>query len=152
MAVTMPVTLSPLFKVLIDCSRSSAKSSSWAVSTLISSLIMLLTSFIIHAGVDAPAVMPTDRADEKCDTSSPQASSTSTTSLQCCPQIMASRLVLELMESPMTTIASQLCDSSFASFCLFSVASHIVSNISEFVHCFFIIFLQLSHKFCVLVV
>ena len=64
-AITVPVTLSPLFKVLRDCSRSSAKFSSIAVSTFSSSLILLFTSLIIHDGVDAPAVIPTVFAPEK---------------------------------------------------------------------------------------
>ena len=66
MATTMPVTLSPLYIVLMDSSSISSKdisfSSAAAASILISSLILLLTSLIIHAGVDAPAVTPTVQA------------------------------------------------------------------------------------------
>jgi len=60
MPVTTPVTLSPVFKVLIDFSSISAKDSSISIALFISSLILSLTSFIIHPGVDAPAVIPTE--------------------------------------------------------------------------------------------
>ena len=67
-------------------------------------------------------------------------------------QIMARRPVLELLASPTTTIASQLFERNAASSCRISVALHIVSNISQFVHTFFAISAQLFHIFCELVV
>jgi|GEM_PF-4028241 len=67
-------------------------------------------------------------------------------------QIMASRPVLELLASPTTTIASQLFERKAASSCRISVALHIVSNISQFVHTFFAISRHDSHNFCVPVV
>ncbi len=65
---------------------------------------------------------------------------------------MARRPVLELLASPTTTIASQLFEREAASSCRISVALHIVSNISQFVHTFFAISRHDSHNFCVPVV
>ncbi|MPN04392.1 hypothetical protein SDC9_151630 [bioreactor metagenome] len=132
--MTTPVTFSPVFKVLIDFSNNSAKDSS---ISMISLLILSQTSFIIHPGVDAPAVIPTDAAPRKRDRSNCPASSTRSTAGQRERHNSASRRVLELLGSPMTTMASQLAANSCASDWRVDVALHIVSNISEFVHSFF---------------
>ena len=73
---------------------------------MISSLILSQTSFIIHAGVEAPAVMPTTSAWASRLRSKSDARSMSWTSEQTSRQISAKCLVLELLPSPMTTIVS----------------------------------------------
>ena len=62
--------------------------------------------------------------------------------LQTSEQISRSRFVLELFLSPMTIIDSQRWASRAASLWRFSVALHIVSKISQFVHSFFIVSTQ----------
>ena len=131
---TTPTTLSPVFKVLIDFSSISAKDSS--ISNL-SSLILFFTSFIIHPGVDAPAVIPTEATSAKPCMLSSSALSTQITRSQHIRHNSARCLVLELCGSPITIITSHCLERAFASLCLLYVALHIVSKISTFVHSFF---------------
>ena len=141
MFTTTPVAFSPVFKVLIDFSSSSAKDSS---ISRFSSLILSLTSFIIHPGVDAPAVIPTQATSFSADRSSSDACSTHKTVGQCARHSSTKCLVLELAWSPMTTIAPHFSAILTASDCLQNVALHIVSNISRFVHTFFAKFTEFS--------
>ena len=152
MPVTVPMTLSPVFKVLMDCSRRASKFSSCTASTLIISLIVLLTSFIIHAGVDAPAVIPTSVQPAKNAPSSSDALSTRTVFSQASRQILNSLPVLELLVSPTTTMAWLTALSAAASFCRNSVALHIVSKIFKLVNSFFAIWTLFFHEFSVEVV
>ena len=119
----------------------SAKDSS---ISMISSLILSQTSFIIHAGVDAPAVIPTVSVPRRGDNSRSSARSISWTDGQTSRQSSASFLVLELWRSPMTTIAPHWAASWTASSWRFDVAPHIVSKNSAFVHSFFAFFTQES--------
>ena len=73
---------------------------------MISSLILSQTSFIIHAGVEAPAVMPTTSAWASRLQSSSSARSICCTLGHTSRQISVKRLVLELFRSPMTTMLS----------------------------------------------
>ena len=127
----------------------SAKDSS---ISMISSLILSQTSFIIHAGVDAPAVIPTVSVPRRGDNSRSSTRSISWTDGQTSRQSSASFLVLELWRSPMTTIAPHWAASWTASSWRFDVAPHIVSKNSAFVHSFFAFFTQSSQIFLVDVV
>ena len=119
-ATTTPVTLSPLYIVLMDSSSISSKdisfSSAAAASILISSLILLLTSLIIHAGADAPAVTPTVRAFLSLSISTSSALLTNWTLSHSCRHISARWTLLALCLPPITTIASHSADSFAASF------------------------------------
>jgi len=117
MAVTIPVTLSPVFRVLKDFSSSSSKDSlvSGAVVLMFSSVIVVNTSIMILAGVDAPAVSPATRHPEKNSGESSSADSIWRTFPQFSLQISVKCLVLALLRSPTTTIASTLAESSAAS-------------------------------------
>ena len=139
-ATTCPVTLSPLYIVLRVSSSISSKDFSTSTadsSTLISSLILFLTSLIIHAGVDAPAVSPMVSASVTLSISSSSHFSMNWTQPQCSEQIWARCRLLALCFPPMTTIASHSEASFSASCCRADVAVHIVSDIFRFVHLFF---------------
>ena len=85
-ATTCPVTLSPLYIVLRVSSSISSKDFSTSTadsSTLISSLILFLTSLIIHAGVDAPANEPMVSASVTLSISSSSHFSMNWTQPQC---------------------------------------------------------------------
>ena len=60
--------------------------------------------------------------------------------------------VLELCRPPTTIMASADLERRWASSCLITVALHIVSNISRFVHTFFAEIIVLSHSFLLKVV
>ena len=92
-AATVPVTRSPVFKILNDSSSISAKDCSISI---ISSLILLLTSFIIHPGVDAPAVIPSVPTDWNRPMSMSRPRSACTTMGQRRAHSWVSLLVLEL--------------------------------------------------------
>ena len=109
-ATTTPVTLSPLYIVLRVSSSISSKDFSFSTadsSTLISSLILFLTSLIIHAGVDAPAVSPTVSAVFSLSISRASALSINSTHGQCSLHISARCTLFALCLPPMTTMASQ---------------------------------------------
>ena len=141
MATTVPVTLSPLYIVLMLSSSISSKDFSFTStvvsSILISSLILLLTSLIIHDGADAPAVTPTVSTDASLSMSSSPALLTNCTLSHILLQISARCTLLALCFPPITTIASHSADNFVASSCRMDVAPHIVSKISTFVHIFF---------------
>ena len=120
----------------------SAKDSSISITLFSSSLILFLTSFIIHPGVDAPAVIPTEATPLTILRSSSSARLMWRTSGQCARHNSARRFVLELFRSPITIIAPQCSARRCASDCRLHVASHIVSKISAFVHSFFTFSLQ----------
>ena len=146
MAITTPVTLSPVFNVLVYCSTNSSKFSMPSL-WIFSSLIVFLTSFMMLAGVEAPAVKPTTRHPHSPSQGSSSAFSIWKTREQYKRQISVRCFVLALWGSPTTTIASTLAARRAASDWRVCVALHIVSNIFRFVHCFFRIFKESSHTF-----
>ena len=97
MPTTTPCTFSSVLKFLRDSSSISSK----FISLLFTSAMVTSTSFIMLAGVEAPAVMPMREPAGKAGSSS--ALSTRYVS-QCSPQISRSFAVLELSLPPTTTI------------------------------------------------
>ena len=83
---------------------------------LISSLIVVFTSLMMPAGVDAPAVSPAIRQPAKSAAESSSAPSIERTREQLCRQISARCFVLALFRSPTTTITSTFAAISAASF------------------------------------
>ena len=134
---TTPCTFSSVLKFLRDSSSISSK----FCSLLFTSAMVASTSFIMLAGVDAPAVMPTLSPAE--NTGSSSALSMRYVS-QYSAQISRSFAVFELSLPPTTTIRSQRWARFFASFCRFAVALHIVAKTAAFVHSFF----RVSKQFC----
>jgi len=102
----VPITLSFVLKFLRDSSSISSKDGSKFVSPDFTSLIVSSTSFIILAGVEAPAVTPIDSATETLFKSSSAAVSMRTVFSHCLLHISKSFPVLELCLSPITTIKS----------------------------------------------
>ena len=135
---------------LIDLRFSSKAASKLISSGLVCSFkisdMVDSTSFIIPAGVEAPAVTPTERKREKSYFASSRAVSTRKVG-QFFSHTALSLAVLELERPPTTIIASERSDSSNASFCLSLVALHIVSKKKPFVHSFFKFFEVFSHSF-----
>ncbi len=154
MLITTPFTLSLVFKFLRDSSNIASKDSSVTTDSLdlISSLIVSSTSFIILAGVEAPAVTPMLRVDFTRLVSSSCAVSIKQVFLHLLLHISYSLPVFELWRSPITIIRSETEDNASASSCRSDVALHIVSNISEFVQTFFIVFKHFFHSFLLNVV
>ena len=130
-----PVTLSPVFKVLKDCSRSSSK----LHSSLRFSAIRFFTSCIMPGGVEAPAAIAIVLQTEKRRSSSSEswhASSMCRTVGQTAAASAYSFCVLELCAPPTTSMPSLVCASRTTSFCRSSVTLHIVSKIFAFVYRF----------------
>lgn len=130
-----PVTLSPVFKVLKDCSRSSSK----LHSSLRFSAIRFFTSCIMPGGVEAPAAIAIVLQTEKRARSSFRswsASSMCRTVGQTAAASAYSFCVLELCAPPTISTPSLDCASATTSFCRSSVTLHIVSKIFAFVYRF----------------
>ena len=106
--------------------------------------MVLITSFIIPAGVDAPATTPTEPQSDKSSPDNSAAVSIRYVLPHFSLHTSNSFAVFELCLPPMTIIASLTPDSSRASCWRIEVALHIVSKISAFVHTFFKIFLHFA--------
>ena len=107
---------------------------------------------MIHPGVDAPAVIPRDDRRANSSRESSLLRSTCRTKSQQLSHSWVSRLVLELLGSPMTIIPSHSSDKASASDCLLDVAPHIVSKKSAFVHTFFAFSMHFSQMVRIAVV
>ena len=89
-------------------------------------LILEITSLIIHAGVDAPAVIPILLYLAVSFNSNSEISLIKTAFLQCFFAISYSFLEFELWGSPITTIRSDFSARSAHASCLSLVALHMV--------------------------